>query len=151
MVKVRSQVRSLRSRGPIPSSARALLCLARAHTAALPVGEVDYDSHISRRGDGQLRAHLYEAASVLLTRVCMESGLRGWGLMLGSRSASSALLLRWLVRSRWAPSRHVEVRHTVQSHTACCHAMLTAETTLILAWGPIDVNCLLLRPFTRIF
>ena len=39
-------------------------------------GEVDYDGHISRRGDRQLRALLYEAASVLLTRFRMESALR---------------------------------------------------------------------------
>jgi transposase len=32
-------------------------------------GEIDYNSHISRRGDGQLQALLYEAAAVLLTRV----------------------------------------------------------------------------------
>ena len=32
-------------------------------------GEVDYEGYISRRGDGRLRALLYEAATVLLTRV----------------------------------------------------------------------------------
>jgi transposase len=31
-------------------------------------GEVDYDGHISRRGDRHLRALLYEAAAVILTR-----------------------------------------------------------------------------------
>ena len=41
-------------------------------------GETDYDGHISRRGDNQLRALLYEAASVLLTRVRKESALRCW-------------------------------------------------------------------------
>ena len=45
-------------------------------------GEVDYDGHISRRGDGQLRALLYEAAAVLMTRVRRESALRSWGLVL---------------------------------------------------------------------
>src|SRR5262249_26570297 len=48
-------------------------------------GEVDYDGHISRRGDGQLRALLYEAAAVLLTRVRRESALRSWGLLLRKR------------------------------------------------------------------
>ena len=48
-------------------------------------GEVDYDGHISRRGDRQLRALLYEAAAVLLTRVRRESALRRWGLMLWKR------------------------------------------------------------------
>ena len=31
-------------------------------------GEVDYDGHISRRGDAQLRSLLYEAAAVILNR-----------------------------------------------------------------------------------
>ena len=31
-------------------------------------GEVDYDGHISRRGDAHLRGLLYEAATVILTR-----------------------------------------------------------------------------------
>ena len=45
-------------------------------------GEVDYDGHISRRGDANLRALLYEAASVILTRTHAESDLRTWGLKL---------------------------------------------------------------------
>ncbi len=45
-------------------------------------GEVDYDGHISRRGDANLRALLYEAASVILTRTRAESDLRTWGLRL---------------------------------------------------------------------
>ena len=64
-------------------------------------GEVDYDGHISRRGDGQLRALLYEAATVLLTRVRMESGLRRWGLMLwkrlGFKRAATALARKMAV------------------------------------------------------
>ncbi|SDN18736.1 Transposase IS116/IS110/IS902 family protein [Ensifer sp. YR511] len=31
-------------------------------------GEVDYDGHISRRGDSRLRGLLYEAATAVLTR-----------------------------------------------------------------------------------
>jgi transposase len=58
-------------------------------------GEVDYDGHISRRGDRRLRALLYEAAAVLLTRVRKESTLRRWGLMLwkrlGFKRAATAL------------------------------------------------------------
>ena len=42
-------------------------------------GEVDYDGHISRRGDARLRALLYEAATTMLTRVQGESDLRRWG------------------------------------------------------------------------
>ncbi len=41
--------------------------------------EVDYDGHISRRGDRHLRGLLYEAATVILTRRSANSGLRTWG------------------------------------------------------------------------
>ncbi|TIX62192.1 MAG: IS110 family transposase [Mesorhizobium sp.] len=45
-------------------------------------GEVDYDGHISRRGDPHLRGLLYEAAVVILTRSRADSSLRTWGLKL---------------------------------------------------------------------
>ena len=45
-------------------------------------GEVDYDGHISRRGDSHLRGLLYEAAVVILTRTTADSALRIWGLKL---------------------------------------------------------------------
>ena len=45
-------------------------------------GEVDYDGHISRRGDAHLRGLLYEAATVILTRTQADSDLRAWGLTL---------------------------------------------------------------------
>ena len=48
-------------------------------------GEVDYDGHISRRGDRQVRGLLFEAATVILTRSSAESGLRQWGLKLRER------------------------------------------------------------------
>ncbi|MCA1371321.1 IS110 family transposase [Bradyrhizobium sp. BRP14] len=48
-------------------------------------GEVDYDGHISRRGDNHLRGLLYEAASVILARSKNESALRTWGLRLRER------------------------------------------------------------------
>ncbi|NTI78754.1 IS110 family transposase [Rhizobium rhizogenes] len=50
-------------------------------------GEVDYDGHISRRGDSHLRGLLYEAATVLLTRTGTraECNLRAWGLKLRER------------------------------------------------------------------
>lgn len=64
-------------------------------------GEVDYDGHISRRGDAQLRSLLYEAASVLLTRVRAESALRRWGLALrkrlGFKRAATALARKMAV------------------------------------------------------
>lgn len=48
-------------------------------------GEVDYDGHISRRGDRHLRSLLYEAATVVLTRAAADSALRRWGLALRER------------------------------------------------------------------
>ena len=48
-------------------------------------GEVDYDGHISRRGDRQVRGLLFEAATVILTRSSADSGLRTWGLKLRER------------------------------------------------------------------
>lgn len=64
-------------------------------------GEIDYDGHISRRGDRQLRALLYEAASVLLTRVRADSALRRWGLRLrkrlGFKRAATALARKMAV------------------------------------------------------
>lgn len=43
-------------------------------------GEVDYDGHISRRGDNRLRGLLYEAATAMLTRTSAknESRLKDW-------------------------------------------------------------------------
>jgi transposase len=48
-------------------------------------GEVDYDGHISRRGDCHVRGLLYEAATVILTRSSADSSLRTWGLKLRER------------------------------------------------------------------
>jgi transposase len=48
-------------------------------------GEVDYDGHISQRGDCHLRGLLYEAAAVILTRSPTHSTLRTWGLKLRER------------------------------------------------------------------
>lgn len=62
-------------------------------------GEVDYDGHISRRGDRHLRGLLYEAASVILTRSSTESTLRTWGLQLREGIGSKELPLLW--RANW--------------------------------------------------
>lgn len=48
-------------------------------------GEVDYDGHISRRGDNHLRGLLYEAATVILTSSRTDSALRIWGLKLRAK------------------------------------------------------------------
>lgn len=64
-------------------------------------GDVDYDGHISRRGDKHLRGLLYEAAVVILTRSYADSGLRTWGLKLreriGFKRAATALARRLAV------------------------------------------------------
>ena len=41
---------------------------------------MDYDGHISRRGDTHVRSLLYEAAAVILTRSHADSDLRSWGM-----------------------------------------------------------------------
>lgn len=48
-------------------------------------GQVDYDGHISRRGDRHVRSLLYEAAAVMLSPSSAESELRSWGLRLKER------------------------------------------------------------------
>ncbi len=50
-------------------------------------GEVNYDGHISRRGDNYLRGLLYEAAVVILTRTSAnnQSSLKDWGTKLRER------------------------------------------------------------------
>jgi transposase len=49
-------------------------------------GEIDYDGHISKRGDKHVRALLYEAALAVLRRVRRPSVLRSWGLKLMKRA-----------------------------------------------------------------
>ena len=48
-------------------------------------GEVDRAGHISKCGDGLLRAYLFEAATVLLSRHRRASTLKTWGLALAKR------------------------------------------------------------------
>jgi transposase len=48
-------------------------------------GEVDYSGRISKRGDGAMRALLYEAANVLITRVQRFSPLKSWAVRLAAR------------------------------------------------------------------
>lgn len=49
-------------------------------------GEVDYAGPISKRGDNHLRALLYEAAMVTLTRTTADSALRVWGSKLREKT-----------------------------------------------------------------
>jgi transposase len=48
-------------------------------------GEEDWTGHISRCGDGLLRAYLFEAAAVLLHRHPRACALKSWGLALAKR------------------------------------------------------------------
>lgn len=46
---------------------------------------IDRDGHISRRGDGEVRTALYEAASGMLTRSKTPSTLKAWGLRVAQK------------------------------------------------------------------
>jgi transposase len=48
-------------------------------------GEVDRSGRISKQGDALLRGYLYEAATVLLTRLRRSCALRSWGRALAER------------------------------------------------------------------
>jgi transposase len=63
-------------------NARAVGAWIGLTTRRYQSGEVDYDGHISRRGDAHLRGLLYEAATVIMTRAAADSDLRSWGLKL---------------------------------------------------------------------
>ena len=66
-------------------------------------GEVDYDGHISRRGDTHVRSLLYEAAVVILTRSLADSDLRRWGTKLrekiGFKRSAVAVIMHAMLRS----------------------------------------------------
>lgn len=48
-------------------------------------GEIDWSGRISKTGDQLLRASLFEAAQVLMTRVARPSSLRSWAMRLAKR------------------------------------------------------------------
>lgn len=50
-------------------------------------GEIDYNGHITKCGDEFVRAHLFEAAKVMLSRSGKQSSLQTWGLRLARRSS----------------------------------------------------------------
>lgn len=50
-------------------------------------GEVDYDGRITKCGDPFVRAHLYEAAKVLMGRASKKSALKAWGMRVARRSS----------------------------------------------------------------
>jgi transposase len=67
-------------------NSRAVGAYAGLTARSYQSGEIDYDGHISKRGDKRVRALLYEAAILVLTRIRSESALRRWGLKLKDRA-----------------------------------------------------------------
>lgn len=51
-------------------------------------GQIDYQGRISKCGDALMRTMLYEAASVLLTRVRHWSALKAWGMRIAKRAGA---------------------------------------------------------------
>jgi len=85
-------------------------------------GEIDYDGHISRRGDSHLRGLLYEAATVLLVRSRSECDLRKWGLKLRERlgfkraAVAVARKLAVIMTPCWSPANRSRI-HAPQPDT----------------------------------
>ena len=77
-------------------------------------GEVDYDGHISRRGDARLRSLLYEAATSILTRVHADSTLRSWGSGAEEAPRLQARRRRARPQAGGDPARDVEDRHQLR-------------------------------------
>ncbi len=70
------------------AKARAAGAYAGLTTRRYQSGEMDYTGRISKQGDGLLRAALYEAANVLLTRVRKAHPLKSWGLRLKKKKSA---------------------------------------------------------------
>lgn len=62
-------------------------------------GQVDYSGRISKSGNSELRACLYEAGCTVLNRAKKFSALKSWGLRLARGRDSEKLPLRWPGRS----------------------------------------------------
>ena len=45
-------------------------------------GEIDFDGHISKAGDADVRCALYSAANAMLTRTAQWSSLKAWGMQI---------------------------------------------------------------------
>lgn len=56
-------------------------------------GETDYDGRISKCGDAMMRAALYEAAQVLLTRTQKWSWLKAWGMQVARRRGAKKAIV----------------------------------------------------------
>ena len=81
-------------------------------------GEVDHDGHISRRGDRQLRALLYEAAAVLFTRIRRESSLRRWARLLWKRLSFKRAAITPTAETTLIPASGINQRSAKKSLTA---------------------------------
>lgn len=64
-------------------------------------GEVDWTGHISKVGDETVRAALYEAANIILSRVTRFSALKAWAMRVAK--------LRGLKRAKVALARKLAV------------------------------------------
>lgn len=75
-------------------NSRSVGALLGLTTRRYQSGEVNYDGHISRRGDTRLRGRLYEAATVILTRTGpdSDSAIKHWGIELRDRLGFNAQL-----------------------------------------------------------
>jgi transposase len=67
------------------ANSRAVGAYVGLTTRSYQSGEIDYDGHISKRGDRHVRSLLYEAAQAVLSRVRSDSALHTWGLKLKDR------------------------------------------------------------------
>ena len=54
---------------------------------------VDHDGHISRRGDGEVRTALYEAANAMMTRSQKHCAVKAWGLRLAAKRGHKRALV----------------------------------------------------------
>ena len=87
-------------------------------------GEVDYDGHITKCGDPFVRAHLFEAAKVMLSRAAKASTLKAWGLRVARRSSKKnacvavARRLAVIMHVMWRDSTEFQLRPEEQTAVA---------------------------------
>jgi transposase len=87
-------------------------------------GEVDFDGHITKCGDETVRAHLYEAAQVMLTLSRKKSALKAWGLRIAKRTSlkiacvAVARKLAVIMHAMWRDGTDFQFRRNVGALTA---------------------------------
>ena len=77
-------------------------------------GEMDISGRISKMGDASVRAALYEAAHVILTRPVKGSALKSWAMRLARRAGMKKAKVA-LARKLAVILPHVDRRHTLCS------------------------------------